>query len=211
MNAERTDQLVDRILSGAFDASDLDELARLSMTEPESLNRIAAQMRAAATIERGVRAAESIVSTIELPHVAAPRTTVGPRRRISIGAFSGWAAAAMIGMVWLALSLVTPNAASNVGDSQPGFTAMPAALDANQALAQYLDLGAAEGRIVEELPLVTVDLQPAVDGEGMDVLYMRRFVERTRIEGMYKMGIDDLGRAVILPADETPDHTREAL
>ena len=69
--------------------------------------------------------------------------------------------------------------------------------------------GIEEGRIIEELPLLTLDLRPAEDGEGMDVFYVRRVIEKAHVKGMYKMGMDDQGRAVVLPTDEISNPSKK--
>ena len=68
-----------------------------------------------------------------------------------------------------------------------------------------------ECRIVRELPLLTVDIRPTADGDESEVIYLRRFMERARVEGVYKMGIDEQGRSVVVPTDESPGRVREAL
>ncbi len=82
---------------------------------------------------------------------------------------------------------------------------------ANQALEQYMRAGTDEGRIVQELPLLTVDIRPTPDGDESEVIYLRRFMERARVEGVYTMGLDELGRAVVVPTDESPWQVRDAL
>ena len=67
MSTDQHEQLVDRILNRNLEARDLDELAQLSQSNPQALVQIAATLRAAATIESGVQAAESIAASIELP------------------------------------------------------------------------------------------------------------------------------------------------
>ena len=48
--------------------------------------------------------------------------------------------------------------------------------------------------IVGELPLQLVSSAQSPDGKGLDVLYVRPVLERTRVSGMYSLGLDDAGR-----------------
>ncbi len=84
-------------------------------------------------------------------------------------------------------------------------------LTANQALEQYMRAGTDEGRIVQELPLLTVDIRPTPDGDESEVIYLRRFMERARVEGVYTMGLDERGRTVVVPTEDSPGRVREAL
>ena len=202
MSTHQHEQLVDRLLSRNLEARDLDELAQLSQNDPQALSQIAATLRAAATIESGVAEAEAIAATIELPdNYEIRRATTNPIVR-----WSGWSAAALLAAAWLIVAVLKPNLPSVNEPIHPNIL-----LTATEALEQYMRAGLEEGRIVEELPLLTLELRPAIDGEGMDVFYVRRVIERAHVEGMYKMGMDDQGRAVVLPTDEMPSPFREAL
>ena len=202
MSTDQYEQLIDRILNRELQARDLDELAQLSQTEPQALSQIAATLRAAATIETGVEAAQSIAASIELPDSNDLKSSAS----IPAVRWSGWAAAAMLAAAWVLSVVLKPSLPSVDGPIRSNIL-----LSANEALEQYIRAGIAEGRIVEELPLLTVELRPAEDGEGMDVFYVRRVLERAHVKGMYKMGMDEQGRAVVLPTDEISSPSREAL
>ena len=202
MSIDRHEQLVDRILNRDLQARDLDELAQLSQNDPQALSQIAATLRAAATIETGIEAAESIANSIELPDSNVLRKTPS----IPIVRWSGWATASMLAAAWLFVAILKPALPSSDEPVRSNIL-----LTASEALEQYMRAGKEEGRIVEELPLITVELRPAEDGDGMDVFYVRRLIERAHVKGMYKMGMDDQGRAVVLPTEEISSPTREAL
>lgn len=202
MRTDLYEQLIDRILSRKIEARDLDELAQLSQNDPQALSQIAAILRAAATIESGVEAAESIAATIELPENCEIRSSATN----PIVRWSGWSAAAMLAAAWLLVAVLKPALPSSDELIRPNIL-----LTASEALEQYMRAGLAEGRIIEELPLLTVDLRPAEDGEGMDVFYVRRVIEKAHVKGMYKMGMDDQGRAVVMPTDEISNPSKEAL
>ena len=206
MSVDQHEQMIERILNRQIEARDLDELAQLSQSQPEALVRIAAALRAAAQVESGVEAAQALAQTIELP-ATGDRESNRPSLMVrGVGSWSGWATAAMVAAAWILAAMF--NSSSPVATPSSGSDVL---LTANQALQQYMRAGTDEGRIVQELPLLTVDIRPTPDGEESEVIYLRRFMERALVEGVYKMGIDEQGRAVVVLTDESPGRVREAL
>jgi len=57
-----------------------------------------------------------------------------------------------------------------------------------------LDITGLRGAIVGELPLQLVSTAAAADGDGLDVVYVRPVLERTRVSGLYSLGADELGQ-----------------
>ena len=206
MSVDHHEQMIDRMLNRQIEARDLDELARLSQSQPEALVRIAAALRGAAQVESGVEAAQALAETIELPARADRESKRPSLVARGVGSWSGWATAAMVAAAWTLAAVLnsTPPAATPLGGND-------VLLTANQALEQYMRAGTDEGRIVQELPLLTVDIRPILDGDESEVIYLRRFMERARVEGVYKMGVDAQGRAVVVPTDESPRQVRDAL
>ena len=208
MSVDQHEQMIDRMLNRQIEARDLDELAQLSQTHPEALVRIAAALRAAAQVDSGVEAAQALAETIELPTTDDRESNRPFLVGRSVGSWSGWATAAMVAAAWILAAIldstpplpeVTPSGGSVV------------LLTANQALEQYMRAGIDEGRIIRELPLLTVEIKPTADGDESEVIFVRRFMERALVEGVYKMGIDEQGRPVFVPTDESPTRVREAL
>ncbi len=206
MSVDQHEQMIDRMLNRQIEARDLDELAHLSQTQPEALVRIAAALRAAAQVESGVEAAQALVETIELPATGDRVSNRPSFVARGVGSWSGWATAAMVAAAWILAAMLnsTPPEVPPSGGSD-------VLLTANQALEQYMRAGADEGRIVRELPLLTVGIRPTPDGEESEVIYLRRFMERALVEGVYKIGFDEQGRAVVVLTDESPGRVREAL
>ncbi len=206
MSVDQHEQMIDRMLNRQIEARDLDELAQLSQTQPEALVRIAGALRGAAQLESGVEAAQALAETIELPATDDRESNRPSLVARGVGSWSGWATAAMVAAAWILAAMLnsTPPTATPSGGSD-------VLLTANQALEQYMRAGTDEGRIVQELPLLTVDIRPTPDGDESEVIYLRRFMERARVEGVYKMGIDEQGRVVVVPTDESPGQVREAL
>ena len=77
-------------------------------------------------------------------------------------------------------------------------------MGAEDALAQYLRAGLKEGRIVRELPFITLDVRPHSDGRGAEVIYLRRLLERATIDEVFTIGKDEHGRMVAVPSSKPP-------
>ena len=67
-------------------------------------------------------------------------------------------------------------------------------------LARYLERGQRSGRIVQELPSVTLDIK-STDSEELHVVFVRRIVEQKRIKGAWRLAQDEHGAAVPVLAD----------
>jgi len=210
VSVDQHEQMIDRMLNRQIEARDLDELAQLSQTQPEALVRIAAALRGAAQVESGVEAAQALAETIELPATDDRESNRPSLVARDVGSWSGWATAAMVAAAWILAAMLNSTPPPPPPELTPsgGSTVL---LTANEALEQYMRAGIDEGRIVQELPLLTVQIKPTLDGEESEVIYLRRFIERARIEGVYKMGFDEQGRAVVVLTDELPERVREAL
>lgn len=57
----------------------------------------------------------------------------------------------------------------------------------------------AAAAVVEELPPLMLDSFPAADGGGVDVVYLRRVVERVRVDECYRLAADEHGRPAAVP------------
>ena len=71
------------------------------------------------------------------------------------------------------------------------------------AYKQLLEAGKAEGRIVSELPRQLVRTRVAPDGQQVEVLYVRRLLERARLDHLYERGSNDLGEPVSVPVNSS--------
>lgn len=205
MSVDQHEQMIERILNRQIEARDLDELAQLSQRQPEALVRIAAALRAAAQVESGVEAAQALAETIELPATGDRELNRPSLIARGVGSWSGWATAAMVAAAWMLAAML--NSSPPVATPSSGSDVL---LTANQALQQYMRAGTDEGRIVQELPLLTVGIRPTPDGEESEVIYLRRFMERALVERVYKMGIDEQGRAVVVPTNDSLGRVRKA-
>jgi len=191
---ETEELLVERALSRNATPADWDQLEHLAVSDPETWRRLALALRDECDLARVTSAAASVADDIELGEVLQTRK---PRRTARRGInWMGWAAAAAIAAFWVMAS---------VGDPDP--SAQAGSMD--EALERYRELGREQGRLVGELPLVMVDSNPTT-GEQVEVVYMRRLVERRVVQDMVQPGLDELGDPVIVPVNH-PEYTREDL
>ncbi|MGI9014461.1 MAG: hypothetical protein ACR2GY_09460 [Phycisphaerales bacterium] len=123
-----------------------------------------------------------------------------------IGRFSGWATAACIGLVWAATSLsnqVYQSVTSDSSSLENGATLQPISNQrSDEILSQYKLAGAAEGRLIDELPKVLIGSQPMGDEAGrVQVLYLRRIVESAVVDSAIQLEEDGPGHYRAVPVN----------
>lgn len=182
--------LTERVLSGSADPADWDGLETLAEDDPRLWHRVAMSLRDQNELGLAVNDAADRAREMDLHEILSPRAATRPRRRL--GAWLGWAAAACLALFWLTGQLPT------------GPRPEPAqAASMDEALELYRAAGTREGRLVEELPLLMLERQPASGGQGSEVIYVRRIVERRQVRGVYESVPDEWGGTVVVPAQPT--------
>ncbi len=212
------DLLITRMVDGVAQESDWNDLGRIARTDASIFTDLAHAHR----IDRAVRAfAAPLVAQadrVSLPPTAADLDTTFPiepvhvphRSRARRAPFLGWAIAAC-----LALALGAEIAGVRLGLSGRNTTPSNAAglvaptfASADQAMNAYVELGKQQGKVVGEMPQkFVIQSQPAPDGEGLEVVYIRQFIERAIVKDLYTLGTDELGRTILVPAAAPKDIT----
>ncbi len=233
--------LLARAIDRTADADDWRRLETRADGEPQVWEELGRSLRDDGLLRGEVAARLSVASRVELPARAGTTGRAGTTARAgttgapapitpphpSWRAWSGWAAALLLGLVWWASPQAAPGPFSDPGPagtlrSDPGRAPVERAWPgASGPLAPVVDApavpvaysGAEPGSagafdlsmgwtdpvtgdtIVGELPSLLLDTVPAPDGKGLDVVYVRRLVQRARVDSVYAMGNDDLGRA----------------
>ena len=188
--------LTERVLSGSADPSDWDGLEALSNEDDQIWYRLAMSLRDQNELGLAVNQTADLADGVDLaPAIAARSLRSRPRR---VGTWLGWAAAACLALLWLTGQLPT--------GPQPG-PAQAASMD--EALELYRDAGSREGRLVRELPLLMIERQPVSGGQGSEVIYVRRLVERRQVRNVYESVHDEWGGAVAVPAQQTAHQPEE--
>ncbi|HVZ94897.1 MAG TPA: hypothetical protein VG797_10340 [Phycisphaerales bacterium] len=176
---QREDVLIGRVTDGEATPADWAELETMVRADTTLWHRLAECQRAHARFEQAVEDEIAIAELVEAPDARAlAKVTFVTRVRES----SGWLVAAAIGLAWLGFARA-PGGTGPVGPgrgSEAGIVPSIASLPAEQAFEQYKRAGLASGQVVAELPKVFVEIRPAEDGDGQDVLFVRRVVERVR-------------------------------
>lgn len=196
MNIDREDILIARAADARATGQEWDELRLLGDADPTVWDRLAEEGRAAALLSRGVQEATGAADWIDID---TDRAGSGAQMRRRLRAWSGWAAAAAIAIVWMSSAGWT-GAGSGAGSSAQNMTAgFLGVSTADEALDRYRALGAAEGRVVSELPMVMLESHADEESGRIEVLYLRRIVERAEIDAMYTAAENEQGRLEPIP------------
>lgn len=121
--------------------------------------------------------------------------------RVNWRAGLGWAAAAAVGLAWMAG--VNPRGAAGPAAVNSA-SIVPINTNPDELLSRYLDMGRRQGRVVAEMPeRVVLETRPLADGTGTEVLFLRQVLERATVTdaAMFRVGVNDAGQRVLVPAE----------
>ena len=191
----RDELLIHRALDGVASPDEWDDLERSVATDPVVGTRLARTLRAESELRLHATTALSVADSIELP-TSPPAHSSGRRpTRTRVLAMAGWAAAILLAVLWGGSSLRAPDSPAIENDAST-----PPELDAESAFDRYLVAGAREGRVLRELPRQVMETRPVAEQPGgLEVVYVRRLLERTIVDQFYELGEDDLGRPASIP------------
>jgi len=177
--------LISRIVDRDDRPEDWVELDRIAARDPGAWDRLVTGLRHAAALRAAGAELLDGLERIEAP--VRPR----PRR---IGRVLRWSAvaASLIVAVWFGLT-------GSGSDGTAGRTSDPDARRPAVAPDRPAAAPPPEGRLVRELTPVMLRSRPASDGEGVEVLYLRRLIERHVVPSLYGIGRDEYGRPVLHP------------
>jgi len=165
MNDPREELLRHRVLEYQALDDDWNELATLARSDSRVWERLAEGLRDEGALKRRLEGVFSRADRVEVPAFVPPR-------RSPVLLISGWAAALLLGALWLFSQWSPP-------ETTP--------------LAEPLAAGSLS-QTVEELPAMMIETVPAEDGNGYDVLYLRQTLERVRVNGVYQLARDEHGQ-----------------
>jgi len=204
------DVLVSRIVDGAATPEDWASLRTLASTDPTVWADLSETQGAHERLSAAVGEAIAIADSVELPAAAPDHEGVGRRLEL-VRSWGGWAAAAMLAVVWWTGVPVQTGAGGGggvggaTGASRPmtagtgGPTLIdpgPSSTTADDALRRYIDLGRAEGSVIAAMPEEVVLETRSLGNGSAEVLYLRQILERRVVDEFYRLGTDDLGRPV---------------
>ena len=107
--------------------------------------------------------------------------------------WSGWMAAAVLALIWMATD---PRMKQGYEDAPRENIAKSAEPDAPKKaeLANH---------VVRELPNVIVETRPIPGSDQVEVVYLRRVIERAIVSDAYTVARDEMGQPFRVPADLT--------
>jgi hypothetical protein len=180
MNPEREALLLSRIVDRMADDTDFDQIGRIASEDPGVWERLGLTLRDDASL-RGALSSAVAACPVELA-LPAPRSVRSSRR--------------LLRLVGAGLVAGLAFAAGHLTGRAPAGT-VPSTAD--QLFAEYVRVGADQGRVLEQLPMVPVASHPAQDGRTMEVVFVRRLLERAVVDKAFRLGTDEHGR--VTPAE----------
>lgn len=220
--------LLSRVLDHAATPGDWDNLEQLAARDVTVWRELALSMRQNQDLVHAVACAGDQAAMIELDVIERAEIQRGVRaervrehnrsgrerryehvafkRRLrAVATWSGWLAAAVV-----AVAFVNPQLAGRSGSPLPGTetqaSLIPQRLSRDtstssaDALREYLRKGNQDGTVIGEMPRkILMEAQPAIDGNGYEVVYIRQILERTRVNDIYRFSEDETGRATPVP------------
>ncbi len=200
---DERDRLISRVVDGAASSKDWAAFRQLAARDPSVWQELASSQHDQDQLEVAVEEELAIADWVDAP-VEQFHTLTAVTRLRSVGVWGGWAAAAALLLGWMTtLQSGWPTAPSG-GPTQAGLVPTLQPENSGDALQTYLTQGAQEGRVIREIPQkVLVETRYLGEGQGVDVLYIRQILERTRFDTLYQFEQDELGR----PAGLVPYRT----
>lgn len=178
MNPTRADLSISRIVDRADGPSDWHELDAAARQTPPWQDLLDA-LRLDATLRAAVAPARAAAESCALPALPALRAMPAQRRVLP---WLGWAAALLVAAAWA----ITGHARAPEPESA-------------RAVARPEPASATD--VVGELSRVVMDTRPTADGRAVEVLYLRRVLERTVVREAFQLAQDELGRPVPMQVD----------
>jgi len=204
------DRLVTRLIDGMASPDDWQHLRHLASSDPDRHARLLDEIERTQQIDAAL--SETVARQLDAACSVAPPSPERPQATLRlVRAWSGWAVAAALALMW---SVLSPGAGmGSLGDVQrAGVPVIPASgvapdeeASVDQAFDQYVRLGTESGRVLEVDPeLRVVESTPLADGSGVEVVYVRRVLERVIVDEVYRKTTDELGRVVPVRLERLP-------
>lgn len=166
----------DETLSRIVDRSETpDDWQMIEGQEDESLYyELAMMLRDDCNLRQAIRSRVDRAERVALPVLSAETSAAASQRSWLLGA----AAVFVLALGWFF-----------------GRTPAPATpTEPAKILADYLEVGHRNGQVLDQLPNVTLEVRPAGDGQSVEVIYVRRLVERVVVDEAWRLGTDEHGQ-----------------
>lgn len=212
------DVLISRIIDGEARRGDVARFDAIAADEPGAYRDLELARREADALGAQVGRLVSRADVVELPIAGytPERREVGARAGdtgdgfaflFSMFRWTGWVAAALLMIAWVVNTPMTATPTDEqTAQNGTNTEAAPEAgtrvvRSAREALDAYSEFAKRAGMPIDELPgRVLVDSRPSATGEGYDVTYVRRFVERETVPSLFRFGVNESGAPTLVPA-----------
>ncbi|MHC5209089.1 MAG: hypothetical protein ACYTG2_00040 [Planctomycetota bacterium] len=220
-NGSRVDSIIARIVDREAVSEDWDALTQIVRAEPGTVGDLLDALRLDAALRADVDAQLLLAERVDLPQAGSggmARVDRLPRGR-GWARWTGWAAAGVLAVCWLGTGLweaaPTPSMDEVAQLDSPAGDASgvsPAGLAPDDATvldgprlrfpdAAPTGVSLASDQVMSELPMHVVETRPAADGQGYEVYYVRRQLQRARVGSVYSLGLDEQGQPAPVPVD----------
>ncbi len=179
MNFDAEDALISRIIDREADLTDWDALELWATDDPTVWTRLAHGLRTECALQRALGDSRAVP----------PLPKEHRRLRLHRLAAAAGVAALLIGAFWAGRRSV-PEAPSR----HPAPLAQTGPASEMPAPEERL----ADSEVLQRLPDVVIRHRPSEN--GVELLLLRRSIERRRVDGVYPVGRDELGRLAAAPA-----------
>ncbi len=195
-------KLISRIVDREDRPNDWATLDGVAKQDPAAWRDLLFALRDDAEVRHAVGAHLAVADGIALPVASA-----GARNGWGMSALlaaTGWLAAVVLAVLWLGSTLLwgdSPAAGTDAladllkpAEAGQGAEATGAMFAADDAVAD---------QVMGELPRLMVQVRPIAGREEIEVLYVRRTLERVLVKKAYQLKVDESGHAFTVPADLT--------
>lgn len=199
------DILISRVIDKVATKSDWEAIEAMASADPGVWRELGAAQRADQQLVIEVAHETSAASWVSLPTATLDLAQSKTQQRSRLVAtWGGWAAAAA-----LALAFVGQRGGATRGSVDMASADLVPIRSAGDALQAYLDRGKQDGVVIGELPdKVLVQTRPIGNDGGVEVVYLRQIVERTRVNDLYRPTTDELGNVTGVPVRIKPASER---
>lgn len=184
MKPTREDVLISRVVDREEAPTDWRELDRLAAARDGLWQELLQALRQDAAVRAAVAPALAAADGRPLPGSLGADAT--PVRGSSPSAWVGWAAALLVAALWIAAA---------TGPNRPGTDAIAVEPTAMTPASP------SDPSVLRELSRVVVRARPTDDGRAVEVVYVRRVLERAVVNELYEITKDEHGMPVPSPID----------
>ena len=200
---EQIDLLISRIADGEATQSDWSAFGTLAEQSPGAWKHLAQAQRDHQSLALAVGVALHAADRVELPPRDAADAFLHRDRAASpahrIRQYGGWAAAAAIALAWLGMNGGQFTLGGGKSTGSASVAGIPAGYfkvdSSDDALQLYRDQGKRDGRFIAEVP-VLLESSPMTTGKGYEVVYVRQFYERARVDNLLRFAQDETGKLI---------------